>query len=370
MKLSHSDREGAEDRKAQDEANRIRAKHVGDRSKMTDEHQVQLDKAREQYETGAVREERILEKAKAKWKLASDLLEAKKKEQEATAKALEKALEDEKKIIEKSAAYLNEKKRLEQGGDHMRKLAKERPWEAWKWNQQAGKFDAALEKHEKENSGDVERIKRASKIVADAQERNRKAVEESTRLETELAQAKEVVKSAVLQHDANIKALDEAFREQQRAVAKSIEAEKKHAEEEKKREEAERKRKQEEERRKLEQEQDRANRRKIREIENATVKKMAEMLPAIEQMKKAAQEWSEKAKDASGKTFNQWKADERKKQREQDREVNAKVKNIGQAEDRRRHLGERIFDRRGRVKKTANARDIEEFRQLGEFINL
>lgn len=106
MKLSYSDREGSQDRKAQDEANRIKAKHVNERSKMTDEHQMQLDKAREQYETGAVREERILEKAKAKWKLAVDLLNAKRREQEATAKALEKAVADEKAVREKSSSYL------------------------------------------------------------------------------------------------------------------------------------------------------------------------------------------------------------------------------------------------------------------------
>lgn len=106
LKRTHADRESSNDRVAQDEANEIRRKHVNDRSRMTDEHQIQLDKAREQYETGAVKEERILEKAKAKWKLAADLLDAKRREQEATAKALEKAVADEKAVREKSSSYL------------------------------------------------------------------------------------------------------------------------------------------------------------------------------------------------------------------------------------------------------------------------
>lgn len=218
----------------------------------------------------------------------------------------------------------------------MEQFAKEKPWEAWKWNKEVGKFDVALEKHDKDNSGDVERLKRASKMVADARERNKKAIEEMTRLEIELAEASEEQKSATLQYDTNMKVLDETMREQQRAVAKSVEAEKKHAEQEKKREAAEKKRKQEEEQRKLEQEQDKANRRKIRDLERATAKRLSEMLPEIEKMKKAAEDWSEKAKDASGKTFGQWQGDERRKGREEERQVNAKLKNITNAQDRRR----------------------------------
>ena len=160
-----------------------------------------------------------------------------------------------------------------------------------------------------------------------------------------------------------MKVLGETMREQQRAVAKSVEAEKKHAEQEKKR-------KQEEERRKLEQEEDKANRRKIRELERATAKRLSEMLPEIEKMRKSAQEWSEKAKDASGKTFGQWSGDERRKEREEERQVNSKLKNITNAQDRRRQIGERIFDRNGRIRRSANKQDIEAYRKIGEYIGL
>jgi len=370
IKRSYEDRSQGYDREAQDEANQVKSKHIQDRKKMTNEHDITLDKAKEQYEVGAIREERILEKAKEKWKLALQLLEAKKREQEETAKALEKAVADEQTVLEKSEKYLREKKRLEEGGDYMRQKAKENPWQSWKWNKEAGKFDVALEKLNKDQSGDVDRLKRASEMVAKARERNQKAVEDLSRMETELQQASEAQKSAELQYSTNMKSLDETRREQIKTVEKTIAAEKKQAEAERKRAEAEKQRKDEETKRKLEREQELADRRRIHKIETETARKMEELLPAIENMKKAADKWQKDAQEAEGKTFGQWQGDKRRQGNDDRRDVARRMKNIMQAEGKRKNIEERIFDRNGRLRRSANKKDVETWNQLNEFLGL
>lgn len=266
--------------------------------------------------------------------------------------------EEFKEKLEESVAYNN----VTHGRDSERvRIKREEKYQAWNIaQQQMFAFDAPIEELEKK----LEELKT----------QRMKAVDE---WETQKHREETAIKDAEQKLADEIKKADEAEAKLEEERLKKLEQEKKQAELDKKKaaDEEERKLKEakkqaEEEARKKQQAEDLEHKRKIRSIEEETAKKLKELNPEIEKMKQAADKWSKAADEARGKNFNQWNKEQKDKRNADDKDVQGRVKNIMQAENKRKQLSERIFDRRGKLKASATQHDVREWQSLNEFLSL
>lgn len=360
--------------------------HIKARQGMTDEHQIALDKAQEQYDVGKLQADSALQKARRRVEELKSLLKNKKEQAKESSVEVEDAKERESDIRSKANRYVSKRDELKGKIDEAEeKRDKQKENEDWKGYVQTEKelksLLGQLAEHEEKFKGDAEMVKKAEEHVTKAEEAQSKVIEERKRLEEDLASAQTELKAAIQTHRTSLFSLDETLSEQKKQVQKAVDAEKEQARkqkeierkqkekeaEDKKRLEAERKRQQQ---REEELAQQKADRKKIHDIQEQTARKLSELNPVLENMKKAADKWSEKANAAKGLSLGDWRKEERRKKKEEDREVQSRVKNIMQAETQKKSIESRIFDRNGKLKRSASSHDVQTWKELNEYLQL
>ena len=75
----------------------------------------------------------------------------------------------------------------------------------------------------------------------------------------------------------------------------------------------------------------------------------------------------ENAQRARGKSFNEWDRGEKRRARDEEREAKKQAGFLDRAAREQAAIGQRIFDRHGRLRKGANKADIERWKKLNEF---
>lgn len=87
----------------------------------------------------------------------------------------------------------------------------------------------------------------------------------------------------------------------------------------------------------------------------------------IKSLRLAAAKLEQNAARARGKSFNDWQADERAAQRAEKKEVRAQASREKNNAVQMRSLEERIFDRNGKIRKSANQQDIAQWQKRNEW---
>ena len=103
---------------------------------------------------------------------------------------------------------------------------------------------------------------------------------------------------------------------------------------------------------------------KVRAQHEEAVKRIDERLAKA---REEAARLEENAQRARGKSFNEWDRGERKRARDEEREAKKQAGFLDRAAREQAAIGQRIFDRHGRLRKGANKADIEKWKKLNEF---
>ena len=103
---------------------------------------------------------------------------------------------------------------------------------------------------------------------------------------------------------------------------------------------------------------------KVRAQHEEAVKRIDERLARA---REEAARLEENAQRARGKSFNEWDRGERKRARDEEREAKKQAGFLDRAAREQAAIGQRIFDRHGRLRKGANKADIERWKKLNEF---
>ena len=103
---------------------------------------------------------------------------------------------------------------------------------------------------------------------------------------------------------------------------------------------------------------------KVKAQHEEAVKRIDERLAKA---REEAARLEENAQRARGKSFNEWARGERERARNEEREAKKQAGFLDRAAREQAAIGQRIFDRHGRLRKGANKADIERWKKLNEF---
>ena len=190
------------------------------------------------------------------------------------------------------------------------------------------------------------RVKNAQRTLANAIDHHGKASIEAMHAEQDLKAAEVALALTIKQNEKAVADAIKTVNDENAARAAAAEAAKVRAAKEKKAAEAAEK---------IE---------KVKAQHEEAVKRIDERLAKA---REEAARLEENAARARGKSFNEWDRGERARARDEEREAKKQAGFLERAAREQAAIGQRIFDRNGRLRKGANKADIERWKKLNEF---